>query len=308
MDWRACSPPIESIWIDEDQFMEKMYGFQMNHMMNRKVQRSNTVMSRMSMKTQEKIEHTQILILNSDKPQLDNKTVIRLNLFPDSKNPIDFMPIGNQNQTVQNNIILKNETNLSGETKKPFRSVSLSDRIKRNIKNTFSINLLTGKLSNTNGSKKKIKFKISHPFCFQHISHGNEPTEHKDNQIKNCNMDVDSLLDQTTELGNDDNQHKLIRKESIGYDTVESQGTDADSNNSKYEPFSKFRTPKTDNTSSVFKSFSVNRTNGFDNQNKSYEKHYSSNSIRSSLLFELDREQHILSSPSTLVESVGQAK
>lgn len=305
MDWRACSPPIQSIWIEEDQFMEKMYGFQMNQIMNRNIKRSNTIMSRI---TQENLEHMQILILNSDKPQLDNKTNIRLNISPKSTIPNsarqnNFHSNTNNIPNDLNENILKLEGSNCINNNKQSKKVNLKEKIKRNFRNGFSKllnkNTLKNKLisNSSKSSKNTDNFNISYPFCFQHISHGNEPTEWIDYSKKKSSTNIKSIFNND----NENNSDNITIKDSTNYASIKSNGVDSD--NSQYEAFSKFCTPKPNSSSnrSIIKRFSL-----LDSNVGNGGKYVNNSSVRSSLLFELDKNEQLLSSPTTLVESLKQ--
>ena len=74
MDSRTFSPPIQSIWIEEDQFMEKIYGFQVDQLLEPDTNASN-IFGNESLEEKEEEEEelrARILIIIWDTPLLVN--------------------------------------------------------------------------------------------------------------------------------------------------------------------------------------------------------------------------------------------
>lgn len=178
MDSRAFSPPIQSIWIEEDQFMEKIYGFQVNQLLDAENDKININdsnifkdadqhddISDIHSNSDYNMKEPRILIINSDTPHLDNKNNISL-----GGNTTEILEKGNKNS---------NSTKLRGK-----QNVSLPKRLLHALRTNH---ILTKMKSHVD--KNPIP-NISVPFQFQHISHG-------ENQITE-NLSSDMLSSATT--------------------------------------------------------------------------------------------------------------
>lgn len=152
-------PQMKSIWIDEDQEAEKLYSLQAQQMLGGN-------------------DELNIRMVNSDKPELNNKRQIDLR-------PLTKKLGVSQSNSKRQQQILNNQNNSSHSTLPKLRS-------KKSILNIFRSSSVSdhrskNKNSKNTGSGTRI---ISGPFDFQHISHagGNQETNENLETPKKLNI------------------------------------------------------------------------------------------------------------------------
>lgn len=74
MDYNTYLLPIQSIWIEEDQFLEKVYGFHINQVLESEDHKNSNE------ETNKNVDKgPRIVLINSSEPHLGNKNSIPLN-------------------------------------------------------------------------------------------------------------------------------------------------------------------------------------------------------------------------------------
>lgn len=240
MDYNTYPLPIQSIWIEEDQFLEKVYGFHINQVLEFEGHNSSN-----DEICKNKDKRPRIAFINSNKPHLGNKNNISLNhitTFPIidiKRNDQDDNTINKRNHLFPQkllNILRKNQ--LLNKFKKSQIDNRKSLYCKINSDLPSNVNAIN---NNT----------ISAPFQFQHISHGEDLLlDHNNSSVYE---EISSYTSRTENTNNKETYYN--NNDTCTYDEEYNKTTEStlfSSTNSKNSMgFSAFCTPKLNNTEST---------------------------------------------------------
>lgn len=176
MDYNTYLLPIQSIWIEEDQFLEKVYGFHINQVLESEDHKNSNE------ETNKNVDKgPRIVLINSSEPHLGNKNSIPLN------HTIAF-PFIDTEKIVQ-------DDNTTDKSNRLFPQKILNILRKNRLLNKFKKLQVDNKKSlyckiNSDSSSNITTIcnnRISAPFQFQHISHGEDLlSDHNNGYEETC--------------------------------------------------------------------------------------------------------------------------
>lgn len=174
MESRTFSPPIQSIWIEEDQFMEKFYGFQVDQLLEPDDDAiklfKNVMIEEEEGDEEEEDKRARILIVNSAVPRLGNKSNISL------EKTVNF---------------LDTESQLSNQSSSNMnKNVSLPQRLLKVLTKSQIINRMKSKVIDRHNINSSKVDSISGPFQFQHISHGEDQMKRTPESNEDASIDI----------------------------------------------------------------------------------------------------------------------
>lgn len=186
MDSRTFSPPIQSIWIEEDQFMEKIYGFQVDQLLEPNGDTDKffrSVTREEGDDEEEEDQTTRILIVNSTTPLLGNKSNISLEKTINS--------LDTETQGSSKDLSTMNKT------------VSLPQKLLKVLSKNQIINRMRSKVVERNILYSTKISSISDPFQFQHISHGEHQMKPTLERINDTSTRVQKQEERTETISED---------------------------------------------------------------------------------------------------------
>ncbi|CAL9732335.1 hypothetical protein MOUN0_N07558 [Monosporozyma unispora] len=192
MDSRTFSPPIQSIWIEEDQFMEKIYGFQVDQLLEPDTNASN-IFGNESLEEKEEEEEEQrarILIINSDTPLLGNNSNVPLKKSTKS--------LDNRKGTFYSSSLTEN------------KNVSFPQRLLNVLKKNNIINRMKSQVVDRNNSHSSKKKNISVPFQFQHISHGEDQVKITSEVVSDTSTHIQGSVDINPDVLDDTTENTIF--------------------------------------------------------------------------------------------------
>lgn len=266
MDSRKFSPPIQSIWIEEDQFMEKLYGFQVDQLLEHPINPNELFPNKGGNELEDK--STRILIVNSDTPYLANKsniTLKRTGTFIRRQRKMTSGEIG-YNPPPQS---------LTRKLLKALRDNAIINKVRSQVDKNIINNSKNRK--DINDSPIKSNPEISAPYEFQHISHGENQVESQEFENLDFDTSLTNIPEESETLGEKEEEVESENEDEGDHECDDTTATTIFSSMiSKHsEGFSAFCTPR------------LNR-----------------NSVNSSMIFGLEKinDNDSLLSPTTLVE------